>query len=269
MPPPPQPTIADLQAQASIASRAIRLSDLSRPPQKAPGPETPPATPDGHDAPALPSSGTLPADDRWARYRICPKCNFSFCLYCSATWHGPHTLCAFPQTSKLVLEYLSYPEGSRQRADMEARRGKTNLERMVSKWQEDEANKKWLENSTRACAGCGVRVKKSHGCNHMTCGRCGTHFCYRCGSSVSCGSGPVATLSRARGGPASEVRIDLQIKPQDPYAHFRTPGRSCFEKLFDQEEIERFERETAADFAGLALADDMEVDGWRAIQGVW
>jgi E3 ubiquitin-protein ligase RNF14 len=188
VPPPSQPTVADLQAQAAISSRAIRLSDLSKPPV-AHGANTPPATPDAPDAQANAhapaSSVSLPTDDRWARYRICPKCNFSFCLYCSATWHGPHTPCAFPQTSALVLEYLSYPEGSRQRADMEARRGKTNLERMVAKWQEDEANKKWLENSTRACAGCGVRVEKSHGCNHMTCGRCGTHFCYRCGKSVS------------------------------------------------------------------------------------
>ncbi len=43
---------------------------------------------------------------------------------------------------------------------MELRRGKGNLERMVSKWREDEENKKWLESRTRACAGCGVRVEK-------------------------------------------------------------------------------------------------------------
>jgi E3 ubiquitin-protein ligase RNF14 len=43
---------------------------------------------------------------------------------------------------------------------MEARRGKTNIERMVAKWREDEENKKWLEEKTRACSGCGVRVEK-------------------------------------------------------------------------------------------------------------
>lgn len=43
---------------------------------------------------------------------------------------------------------------------MEARRGKSNLDRMVSKWQEEEDNKKWLEEKTKACAGCGVRVEK-------------------------------------------------------------------------------------------------------------
>lgn len=68
---------------------------------------------------------------------------------------------------------------------MEMMRGKNNLERMVNKWREDEENRKWLDARTRACGGCGVRVEKSHGCNHMTCGRCNSHFCYRCGSSVS------------------------------------------------------------------------------------
>lgn len=67
---------------------------------------------------------------------------------------------------------------------MEFRKGKANIERMVAKWQEDEENRKWLESRTRPCAGCGVRVEKSHGCNHMTCGRCNAHFCYRCGDSV-------------------------------------------------------------------------------------
>jgi len=178
VPPPPLPTADDLVSSKSISSRAIRLSDISRSsPAKTVAPPSPPPTP-----PAAPS---FPPDDRWARYRICPKCDFSFCLYCSATWHGPHTPCAFPQTSALVLEYLSYPENSPQRKLMEARRGRTNLERMVSKWREDEENRKWLESKTRPCSGCGVRVEKSHGCNHMTCGRCNAHFCYRCGDSVS------------------------------------------------------------------------------------
>ena len=129
---------------------------------------------------------------------------------------------------------------------MEYRKGKGNLERMVQKYIEDEENKKWLEQRTRACAGCGVRVEKSHGCNHMTCGRCGSHFCYRCGDSVS------RTLPHWQEGVADET----QIKPTDPYAHYRRPGSSCFEKLFDQEEIARFERETAMQQAGIVEPGD-------------
>jgi E3 ubiquitin-protein ligase RNF14 len=167
VPPPPTPSAADLSAQETMSKRAFRITTA------------PSSSPSQHQP------STIPPEDRWARYRQCPKCTFSFCLYCSATWHGPHTPCSFPQTSLIVLEYLSYPEGSAERAQMEQRRGKSNLERMVARYIEDEENKKWLEQRTRACAGCGVRVEKSHGCNHMTCGRCGSHFCYRCGTSVS------------------------------------------------------------------------------------
>ena len=91
----------------------------------------------------------------------------------------------------------------------------------------------------------------------MTCGRCNSHFCYRCGSSVR--SIPLHTP----GGIANE----LQISPQDPYDHYRRPGTSCFERLFDQEEIERFERETAMAHAGIHRPEEEEV--WQDVRGIW
>ena len=177
---------------AAVSKRAIRLSEINNPPSL----NTQETVPSFQTM--IPSQPTSSSEDRWARYRICPSCHYSFCLYCSATWHGPHTPCAFPQTSLIVQEYLSYPEDSEERKRMELRRGKGNLERMVNKWREDEENKKWLQSKTRAC---GVRVEKryvhvltdslngieyydSHGCNHMTCGRCSAHFCFRCGDPV-------------------------------------------------------------------------------------
>jgi len=45
---------------------------------------------------------------------------------------------------------------------MELRRGKRNLEKMVAQWQEDEDNKKWMEDKTMPCAGCGVRVERRY-----------------------------------------------------------------------------------------------------------
>ncbi|ORX36001.1 hypothetical protein BD324DRAFT_581472 [Kockovaella imperatae] len=215
VPPPPE---EDDQVVIAPSSRVIRLADIDKTESTATATAPVPA----------------PVDDRWARHRQCPKCHYSFCLYCSATWHGPHTPCAFPQTSALVLEYLSYPEGSFSRLAMEKRRGKANLERMVAQWREDQENRKWLESKTRACSGCGVRVEKSHGCNHMTCGRCQAHFCYRCGASIS---------------------------PQDPYAHYNRPGQACFEKLFDQEEIDFYERQATVGVEG-------EVE-WRPAVDIW
>ncbi|WWD17839.1 hypothetical protein CI109_102283 [Kwoniella shandongensis] len=222
VPPPPPPTAA---SSSSSSSRVIRLSDLS-------------SSSSSSSSPASPFTPAIPTEDRWERYRHCPKCNYSFCLYCQATWHGPHTPCAFPQTSLIVAEYLSYPEGSEGRRKMEASKGKANLERILAKYEEDEANKKWLEGSTRACAGCGVRVEKSHGCNHMTCGRCNAHFCYRCGGA---------------------------IRPSDPYKHFNTPGTSCYMKLFDAEEVARFERETMEGQGEAAVGGDE----FREFRGIW
>ena len=154
VPPPPPPTEADKLAQEAISKRGIRLSDMSQS-------TTPSAAPVSAGTDTTPTKAApITTEDRWERYRLCPSCSFSFCLYCSATWHGPHTPCAFSKASAIVQEYLSFPEGSEERLRMESRRGKSNIERMVAKWREDEENKKWLEEKTRACSGCGVRVEK-------------------------------------------------------------------------------------------------------------
>ena len=49
-----------------------------------------------------------------------------------------------------------------------------------------------------------------------------------------------------------------QLRPSDPYMHFRTPGSCCFEKLFDADEIARFERE---------IGGDQEAVGWDEMVG--
>lgn len=51
-----------------------------------------------------------------------------------------------------------------------------------------------------------------------------------------------------------------QLRPADPYHHYRTPGSSCFEKLFDADEIARFEREveTGLEAEDLGQADWIE-----------
>jgi len=45
----------------------------------------------------------------------------------------------------------------------------------------DELTLQWLNNQTTLCPGCGSRVEKSDGCDHMTC-LCGCEFCFECGS---------------------------------------------------------------------------------------
>ncbi|TFK23127.1 RWD-domain-containing protein [Coprinopsis marcescibilis] len=144
-------------------------------------------------------------DSGWDRFRECQRCSFSFCAFCRRTWHGPVTQCVMTHSEKIVLEYLAEDEGSEGRVALERRYGKTNILKLVAKYQEELANKEWLAESTTACPGCGCHVEKSLGCNHMTCWKCGKHFCYRCGA---------------------------KIRADEPYIHFSQPG-PCYQKLFD------------------------------------
>ncbi|KAH7883896.1 hypothetical protein F5I97DRAFT_1813835 [Phlebopus sp. FC_14] len=144
----------------------------------------------------------------WERLRTCHSCGYTFCALCRRTWHGPHTRCPLPLTSTFILNYLAAAPSSAERLAIERRYGRANVLRLVRQHEEDEQNKKWMDTSTMACPGCEVRVEKSMGCNHMTCAKCKTHFCYRCGSKISAAN---------------------------PYQHFSTRGTSCFSKLFDLE----------------------------------
>jgi E3 ubiquitin-protein ligase RNF14 len=150
--PPPTATSSEIKINSVPSKRVIRLSDVANP---SPSPNVEVPLPE----PIITSEPTA-HDERWDRYRRCTYCGYSFCLYCSNTWHGPHSPCAFTAGSSLVQEYLSYAEGSFERQKMELRRGKRNLEKMVAQWQEDEENKKWMEEKTMPCAGCGVRVER-------------------------------------------------------------------------------------------------------------
>lgn len=142
----------------------------------------------------------------WGRLRTCPRCEFAFCAFCRRTWHGPISQCPLRVTESFVMEYMGLAEGDVRRNEIERRWGKRNVERLVLKYEEERMNREWIERCTIGCPGCGVQVEKSAGCNHMTCIKCKQHFCYLCGDKLS---------------------------PAEPYKHFNTLGRTCFEKLFD------------------------------------
>ncbi|KAI0034912.1 hypothetical protein K488DRAFT_76929 [Vararia minispora EC-137] len=161
-------------------------------------------------APVPQPSETVEEGSGWERLRTCPSCNYSFCSFCKRTWHGSLVDCPIPLSEKVILEYLEHPEGSAGRRVLETRFGSRNLTRMVLRYQENKANQQWLESHSMKCPQCSVQVEKSHGCNHMTCAKCKTHFCYRCGQRLSV---------------------------NNPYQHFSTPGQKCYQKLFDASEL--------------------------------
>ncbi|KAI0271530.1 hypothetical protein BC834DRAFT_447423 [Gloeopeniophorella convolvens] len=158
-----------------------------------------------------PSNIDAPEESGWERLRTCQACDYSFCSFCKRTWHGPLSDCPIPVAEKVILQYMETKEGSPARKEMEQRYGRRNLTKLVAKYEEDRANREWLEKSTMACPGCHVPVEKSVGCNHMTCAKCKQHFCYRCGA---------------------------KLEASNPYKHFSTPREGCYSKLFDFEGVD-------------------------------
>ena len=40
------------------------------------------------------------------------------------------------------------------------------------------ADEGWLARHTKPCGGCGARIQRNGGCNHIVCTRCRRHFCW-------------------------------------------------------------------------------------------
>lgn len=103
----------------------------------------------------------LSEDDE--KLRVCPACDYSFCVFCRRGWHGTRNACALPQSSAIVSKYL---EGDlEERKTLEARYGAANIKRLVAAYEEERALQEWLQKNSTPCPGCSAWVEKSQGCN--------------------------------------------------------------------------------------------------------
>lgn len=158
-------------------------------------------------------------------------CGYTYCQFCDKAWHGRNH-CDTGSSHALVEAYKTCCSSGyhEKRREMELKYGRANLERMVRMFDEEQRNKAWLESNSQSCPLCEIRINRSHGCAHMTCKRCNTHFCYRCGT-----------------------RLD----PAQPYRHFNTPGQPCYMRLFELEAqegaVQRAQDDEDAVLAALAL----------------
>lgn len=110
------------------------------------------------------------------RLAICEDCNFAFCKVCKASWHGEYFVC-FPRSQfELTVE--------------------------------ERASEEYMKLHTQPCPTCDARAQKTHGCNHMICFKCDTHFCYLCGAYLEKGN---------------------------PYQHYNTQKSSCYMRLWELE----------------------------------
>ncbi|KAK8226951.1 RING finger protein [Phyllosticta capitalensis] len=126
-------------------------------------------------------SDTADADndnkERASRLTICEKCDYAFCRVCLAGWHGEYVRC-YPRNAKELSE-------------------------------EEQASYNWLRRHTSPCPTCSSPCQKTHGCNHMVCFQCRTHFCYLCSA---------------------------WLDSYNPYEHFNTEGTPCYMRLWELEE---------------------------------
>ncbi|KAG8531976.1 uncharacterized protein KY384_003612 [Bacidia gigantensis] len=152
-----------------------------------------------------PASTPPPLPAPAERLAICTDCDFAFCLVCKASWHGEYVIC-FPRNQFEITA-------------------------------EEKASEDYMLLHTQACPTCDARAQKTHGCNHMICGRCETHFCYLCGS---------------------------WIEKENPYTHFNSRKSGCYMRLWELEEGD--DGEIGQGFAGGANQGDrhavMGEDEW-------
>ncbi|OHE95954.1 RWD domain-containing protein [Colletotrichum orchidophilum] len=112
---------------------------------------------------------------------ICEDCGFAFCSRCYQSWHGEFFRC-LPKRDKGELS------------------------------EEEQASIDYINLHTTPCPTCGVPAQKTHGCNHMICFRCASHFCYLCSA---------------------------WLDPRNPYGHFNEQPNgkftSCYMRLWELE----------------------------------
>ena len=136
------------------------------------------------------------------RLAVCEKCQYAFCKVCFTGWHGDFARC-FPRDPNELSkeEKLSYD---------------------------------WIAEHTSPCPTCNSPTQKTHGCNHMKCFQCNTHFCYLCGS---------------------------WLDGQNPYMHFNTRGTECYQRLFELEEGDEGQAPANAErFAGPRRWEQMAIE---------
>ncbi|KAI1342024.1 RWD domain-containing protein [Xylariaceae sp. FL0016] len=112
---------------------------------------------------------------------ICEDCGFAFCTRCMQSWHGEFKYCI-------------------------------PVERKDEITAEEQASLDYLKSHTTPCPTCAAPCQKTHGCNHMRCFRCQTHFCYLCSA---------------------------WLDPSNPYRHYNIQSNGsvngCFMRLWELE----------------------------------
>lgn len=108
---------------------------------------------------------------------VCEDCSFAFCSRCYSSWHGEFKSCSPKRDTGELTE-------------------------------EDKASLEYLKLHTTPCPTCAAPAQKTHGCNHMICFKCNSHFCYLCSA---------------------------WLEPGNPYKHYNMENTGCYMRLWELE----------------------------------
>lgn len=108
---------------------------------------------------------------------VCEDCSFAFCSRCYSTWHGEFKSCGPKRDDKELSE-------------------------------DEKASLEYLKLHTTPCPTCSAPAQKTHGCNHMICFKCHSHFCYLCSAWLA---------------------------PANPYKHYNEITTGCYMRLWELE----------------------------------
>ncbi|TPX38099.1 hypothetical protein SmJEL517_g00334 [Synchytrium microbalum] len=56
----------------------------------------------------------------------------------------------------------------------------TLLVKWIKRCADDSETAKWITGNTKDCLKCHTAIEKNGGCHHMSCWKCGSHFCWNC-----------------------------------------------------------------------------------------
>ncbi|KAI5857539.1 hypothetical protein BZA05DRAFT_98907 [Tricharina praecox] len=84
--------------------------------------------------------------------------------------------------------------------------------------EENKASEELVKQTAQRCPGCSITVTKIDGCDHMTCQRCKTGFCYLCVALYAGKNGyitweTVPTKNRVRTTPGTTLTPDMTLTP--------------------------------------------------------
>ena len=108
---------------------------------------------------------------------VCEDCSFAFCSRCYQGWHGEFKSCGPKRPDGELTE-------------------------------EEKASLEYLKLHTTPCPTCAAPAQKTHGCNHMICFKCNSHFCYLCSA---------------------------WLEPSNPYRHYNEENKPCYQRLWELE----------------------------------